>query len=118
MAALTRRPSGPEAAAIARRLFAFADARGLTELYGRGVDTAAVQLGVKRPDAYLFPFLIYNDGGVEVGFHWMATVPYPPFHLREMRQELLRRLNGIARNRASARAHRQASELSDRSTSG
>ena len=88
--------AGPEAAAIARRLFAFADARGLTELYGRGVDTAAVQLGVKRPDAYLFPFLIYNDGGVEVGFHWMATVPYPPFHLREMREELLRRLNGIA----------------------
>ena len=94
MRSLTAR-AGTEVAAVAHRLLAFADARGLSEIYGKGSEKTAVQLGIKRSDAYLFPFLFFNDGSVEVGFHWMATLPYPPFHQRAKREELLLRLNAV-----------------------
>jgi len=51
-----------------------------------------MQIGIKRADAYLFPFTFYSGGGVEVNFQQMAGVPYPPFHRLDKRTELQRRL--------------------------
>jgi len=60
--------------------------------FGTGMTHVGMQLGLKRDDAYLFPFTFYNNAGVEVNFQQMASVPYPPFHRLEMRRELQHRL--------------------------
>jgi hypothetical protein len=65
----------------------------LTITFGTGVVNVGMQIGIKRHDAYLFPFTFYNRGGVEVNFQQMANVPYPPFQRLEKRRELQRRLN-------------------------
>ncbi len=85
----------PEVVAVAERIFAFAEERTLVEIYGNGAVTASVQLGLKEETAYCFPFLIYNDGGIEVGFQWMMGMPYKPFDEREKRLELRDRLQKI-----------------------
>ena len=77
------------------KLIAWAEGHdpALTITFGTGADSVGMQIGVKRDDAYLFPFSLYNTGGIEVNFQQMAGVPYPPFHRFEMRKELQRRLN-------------------------
>lgn len=64
----------------------------LTITFGTGLHNPGMQIGIKRPDAYLFPFALWSRGGVEVNFQQMANVPYPPFHRLEKRTELQRRL--------------------------
>lgn len=78
--------SSPEAVAVAERIFEYADRNGLTEFYGKGAITASVQVGLDNEEAYCFPFLIYNSGGVEVAFHWMIGKT-KPFDRREKRLE-------------------------------
>ncbi len=85
----------PEVVAVAERIFAFAEERNLVEIYGNGAVTASVQLGLKEETAYCFPFLIYNDGGIEVGFQWMMGMPYKPFDEREKREALRETLLAI-----------------------
>ena len=58
--------------------------------FGTGLHNPGMQIGIKRADAYLFPFTLYAGGGVEVNFQQMAGVPYPPFHRIEKRRELQR----------------------------
>ena len=87
--------TAPEVVAAAERIFAFAEERNLVEIYGNGAVTASVQLGLKDETAYCFPFLIYNDGGIEVGFQWMMGMPYKPFDEREKREALRERLLAI-----------------------
>ena len=87
--------TSPEVAAVARRILAFADERGLVEIYGKGAVTTSVQLGLKDESAYCFPFLIYNGGGIEVGFQWMMGMPYKPFDQEDKRRELRDRLQQI-----------------------
>ena len=66
----------------------------LTFTFGTGLHDPGMQIGVKRADAYLFPFTLYPSGGVEVNFMQMASVPYPPFHRLDKRKELQSRLIG------------------------
>lgn len=47
----------------------------LTISIGTGRHDPGMQIGVKRDDAYLFPFTLYISGGVEVNFYQMAGVP-------------------------------------------
>lgn len=64
----------------------------LTIIIGTGLHNPGMQIGIKRADAYLFPFAFYRGGGVEVNFQQMAGVPYPPFHRLDKRKEMRRRL--------------------------
>lgn len=64
----------------------------LTITFGTGLRNPGMQIGMKRDDAYLFPFTLYTGGGVEVNFQQMAGIPYPPFHRLDKRIELQRRL--------------------------
>ena len=66
----------------------------LTITFGTGLHDPGMQIGVKRADAYLFPFTLYPSGGVEVNFMQMVSVPYPPFHRVDKRKELQSRLIG------------------------
>jgi hypothetical protein len=94
MAAL-REQVTPEVAAVAVRILDYADQRGLRESFGTGVKSSSVQVGLDTDEAYVFPFLFYNGGGVEVGFHWMINVPYKPFDDLDMRWKLRERLQAI-----------------------
>jgi hypothetical protein len=64
----------------------------LTITFGTGIRNTGMQIGIKRDDAYLFPFTLYSAAGVEVNFQHMVGVPYPPFHRLDKRRELQRRL--------------------------
>jgi hypothetical protein len=85
----------PDVADVAARILDYADERGLREAFGTGEKSASVQVGLDTDDAYVFPFLFYNGGGVEVGFHWMINLPYKPFDDRDMRWKLRDRLQKI-----------------------
>jgi hypothetical protein len=84
----------PEDRATLERLIDWAKRREppLTITFGTGMTHVGMQVGLKRDDAYLFPFTFFNNAGVEVNFQQMANVPYPPFHRLEMRKELQQRL--------------------------
>jgi hypothetical protein len=86
---------GPEVADVATRIFTYAEERGLSETFGSGSQLASVQHGLNAEDAYVFPFLIYNNGGVEVAFQTMISAPYPPFAAEAKRLELRDRLQAI-----------------------
>ena len=54
--------SGPSARGVVDRLLGFVDSRGLDVRFGKRPN-GSLQLGIERPDAYVFPFFIYPDGG-------------------------------------------------------
>jgi len=90
----------------------------LTMTFGTGMTYPGMQLGLKRDDAYLFPFTFFNNAGVEVNFQHMASVPYPPFHRLEMRRELQHRLQDglgihLPDDRISLRPNFPMSEIHD-----
>jgi hypothetical protein len=86
---------GPDEFAAVAKIVAWAKHHDppLVITFGTGISAVGMQIGFKRDDAYVFPFTIFNTGGVEVNFQQMASVPYPPFHRLEMRKEIQRRLN-------------------------
>lgn len=51
-------------------------------------------MGIKDERAWCLPFAIYNGANtaVEIQFALMVSVPYPPFHARERREQLRERL--------------------------
>lgn len=85
---------GGSARRVIDRLLDLAASRQLEVRFGK-FPNGSLQLGVARPDAYLFPFFLYPDGSVEVMFQSMVKVPYPPFHRLSKREELLSKLNSI-----------------------
>jgi hypothetical protein len=87
-----RERCGEREAEVARRLFAWADRRGdLTEYHGRGKRDGSWSAGSTEP--YLWPFVLYSYGRVEIQFQHIAK--RPPFDALALRQELLARLNAI-----------------------
>jgi hypothetical protein len=82
----------PEVANVAERILAYSKERGLRESFGTGQRLVSVQPGLKNDAGYVFPFLIYNNGAVEVAFQTMISAPYPPFDSDEKRLELRDRL--------------------------
>jgi hypothetical protein len=87
--------TGPEAAAVARRIFQWAEDRELRIAYGRGIVDGSFQPGLDDETGYLFPFVVYTSGAVEIQFQWMARFPQEPFGKEEKRRELQGRLNQI-----------------------
>ncbi|HKG38482.1 MAG TPA: hypothetical protein VKB25_05790 [Conexibacter sp.] len=86
--------SGDAHAEVARRLFAWADARGdLSEGFGRGSKDGSWQVGWWEPERYLWPFVLYTYGRVEVQFQHVAK--RRPFDDPARREQLRQRLNAI-----------------------
>ncbi|MGH2714656.1 MAG: DUF4145 domain-containing protein [Thermoleophilaceae bacterium] len=85
---------GAAEADVARRLFAWVDARGdLTEFYGKGKKDGSFQAGYQDTARYLFPFALYGYGRVEIHFQYIQR--QPSFSDEQSRRELLGRLNMI-----------------------
>jgi hypothetical protein len=79
---------------IARRLLAWADARGdLSESFGRGTRDGSWAVGSWEQSGYLWPFVLYTYGRIEIGFQHIAK--RSPFDDPERRNELRARLNAI-----------------------
>jgi hypothetical protein len=86
---------GDRHATVARRLFAWADARGdLVESFGRGTRDGSWSAGYMDQSRYLWPFVLYTYGRVELQFQHIAK--RPPFDDPDRRNELGRRINEIA----------------------
>lgn len=82
---------GPDAVAIAQRIFAWSDERHLVNKYGIGQKNASVAFLAHANG--VSPFLLYAAGGIEIFFQ--ALHRRPPFDQAEMRSALQRRLNTI-----------------------
>jgi hypothetical protein len=87
--------TGQETAAIAQRIFDWAETNELRITYGRGTNDGSFTPGLDDETGYLFPFVVYTNGAVEVQFQWLARFPQEPFGAEEKRRELQARLNQI-----------------------
>ncbi len=88
---------GDAHADVARRLFAWADARGdLSEGFGRGTKDGSWQVGWWEPERYLWPFVLYTYGRVEIQFQHIAKRrPFDDPALREQLRERLIAIDGV-----------------------
>lgn len=85
---------GAQAADVGRRIFAWVDARGdLREYFGAGAKDGSFQAGYSDAPRYLWPFVLYTYGRVEVQFQHIAK--RPPFDDPALREELRAKLNAI-----------------------
>jgi hypothetical protein len=85
---------GAEAAEVAQRLFEWVDARGdLTYSFGEGTKDGSFQAGYWDKSRYLWPFVLYTYGRVEIQFQHIAK--RPPFNSEASREELRARLDVI-----------------------
>jgi hypothetical protein len=87
--------TGRETAAIAQRIFDWAETNKLRITYGRGTNDGSFTPGLDDETGYLFPFVVYTNGSVEVQFQWLARFPQEPFGAEEKRRGLQSRLNQI-----------------------
>jgi hypothetical protein len=93
LAALSDR-MGSEEASIVRQLFSWADARrDLSDSFGRGKKDGSWLAGYPDRSRYLWPFVVYTYGRIEIQFQHIAK--RPPFDDRSLRDELRLRLNEI-----------------------
>jgi hypothetical protein len=93
LAALSER-FGSEQADLARHLFKWADGRpGLSNSFGRGKKDGAWLAGYQDTPRYLWPFVLYTYGRIEIQFQHIAK--RPPFDDRFLRNELRLKLNTI-----------------------
>jgi len=86
---------GPAEVAAAERILNWAESEGLRVAFGRGSQDGSFQPGLDDETGYLFPFVVYTYGAVEVTFQRMIQFPQKPFDELEKRQDLQARLNGI-----------------------
>jgi len=86
---------GPEAGDVARRIFQWAESNDLRIAYGRGSQDGSFQPGLDDESGYLFPFVVYTYGGVEIPFMCLLRFPQAPFDRLEKRKELQTRLTAI-----------------------
>lgn len=87
--------TGAETAAVAHRIYQWAEANKLRITYGKGVNDGSFTPGLDDETGYLFPFVVYTNGAVEVQFQWLARFPQEPFGDEKKRRELQARLNEI-----------------------
>jgi hypothetical protein len=91
------REQQPEAVPIAERILAWCHQfdPALLFTFGTGAKDASCFPGLKGDSAYCFPFSVDSTGRVTAHLGTMRSAPYPPFHLRARRLELLERLNAL-----------------------
>jgi hypothetical protein len=88
------RQRGPQEAAVARRIFEWVNTHDdLRAYYGSGKKDGSFQAGLYRGNAYLFPFVFYTYGRLEVQFQFIKR--RPPFDNPELREQLRQRLDAI-----------------------
>jgi hypothetical protein len=79
---------------VARRLFDWVDSRGdLHESFGAGSKDGSFQAGYWERSRYLWPFVLYSYGRIEVQFQHIGK--RRPFDRVELREELRSRLDAI-----------------------
>jgi hypothetical protein len=88
-----RETTGDGAAETATRLMAWADGLRLSSTYGRGKVVGSWCPGVDASRGDLWPFVVYSNGDVEIGFVYMARRQH--FSDPALRDELRQRLNEI-----------------------
>lgn len=85
---------GAQAAEVAQRLFEWVDARGdLTYNFGAGTKDGSFQAGYWDKSRYLWPFVLYTYGRVEIQFQHIAK--RSPFDAETAREELRAKLDAI-----------------------
>jgi hypothetical protein len=85
---------GLSEAAVAKAIYEWVDERGdLRDYYGSGKKDGSFQAGLDRDGAYLFPFVFYTYGRLEVQFKFIGR--RAPFDRLELREHLRERLNAI-----------------------
>jgi len=85
---------GAQAADVGRRIFDWVDARGdLREYFGAGAKDGSFQAGYWDKPRYLWPFVLYTYGRVELQFQHIAK--RPPFDDPALREELRTKLKAI-----------------------
>ena len=87
--------AGDAGAMVARRIFEWGERLGLRFAYGRGSQDGSVQPGLDDETGYLFPFIVFTTGAIEVPFYFMILLPEKPFDAFDKRKELQRRLNAL-----------------------
>jgi hypothetical protein len=86
---------GEPEALVARRVFAWVDERGdLRSYFGSG-KAGSFQAGLQKGNAYLFPFVLYTYGRMEVQFQFIRR--RPPFDDIGLREQLRQKLDAIPR---------------------
>lgn len=85
---------GPKAVAVARGIFDWVDRRGdLSDHFGSGSKDGSFQAGYWDDARYLWPFVLYTYGRIEIQFQPIAR--RPPFEDADLRKELHSRLSAI-----------------------
>lgn len=85
---------GPKAVAVAREIFQWVDRRGdLREYFGSGSKDGSFQAGYWDEARYLWPFVLYTYGRIEIQFQPIGR--RPPFEDADLRKELHSRLSAI-----------------------
>jgi hypothetical protein len=85
---------GVDGVDVARRLFEWVDARGdLRDYFGNGSKDGSFQAGYGDQPRYLWPFVLYTYGRVEVQFQYLKK--RPPFDRLDLREELRSKLAAI-----------------------
>ena len=85
---------GRQVAGVARAIIEWGEERGDLRFYfGSGQKDGSVQAGLDDGSAYLFPFVIYTYGKVEIQFQYIRRKP--PFDDLELRREFQAKLNAI-----------------------
>jgi hypothetical protein len=89
-----RNRCGFDEARVAERIFDWVDARGdLRRHYGSGSKDGSFQAGLYSSDAYLFPFVMYTYGRLEIQFQFIRR--RPPFDDPALRDELRGKLDAV-----------------------
>ena len=88
---------GTAAANVGERVFAWVDGRGeFTESFGSGRKDGSFQAGYWDSDRYLWPFVLYTYGRVEIQFVYIARrPPFDDFALREVLRSKLMDIPGV-----------------------
>lgn len=85
---------GAQAGEVARRLFEWVDARGdLTQNFGAGTKDGSFQAGYWEKSRYLWPFVLYTYGRIEIQFQHIAK--RRPFDSETAREDLRAKLEAI-----------------------
>jgi hypothetical protein len=87
---------GPQVAQVARRIFGWVDGRGdLRDYFGAGTKDGSFQAGYWDRPRYLWPFVLYTYGRIEIQFQHIAK--RPPFDDPALREQLRAKLEAIPR---------------------
>jgi hypothetical protein len=93
----TAERSGEDRAKVVRLLFKWFDDRGdLDETFGKGTKDGSWQAGYWAPDRYIWPFVVYTYGRVEMEFQHIAKrPPFDDLSLRTALRDKLLAITGV-----------------------